>query len=158
LALATAFEHETLGPIHQGFGLGMDRCWARIKAQTKGPWIVGGHSLGAGRADVLTGLMVEDGCPPLARVVFGEPKPGFKRLADYISGIPGRSYRNGNPQHHDLVTDVPLTFPPEEYVHPTPLIEVDCEPDAAVVERWGAFRYHHMPLYAGALAKGILTL
>lgn len=153
LALATPFAHETFGPIHQGFGLGMDRCWGRIKQQTKGPWIVGGHSLGAGRADIVTGLMIEDGCAPLARVVFGEPKPGFAQLAKYLSTVPGRSYRNGNAHAHDLVTDVPITFLLEEYEHPTPLIEVLAMPAADAKN--GVFKWHNMGLYAQAV-QGIL--
>jgi hypothetical protein len=152
LALATPFEHETLGPIHQGFGLGMDRAWASIAQRTKAPRIVAGHSLGAGRAAILTGLMVESGMPPLRRVVFGEPKPGFKRLSEFIAGVPAASYRNGDGHAHDLVTDVPITFLLEEYEHPTPLIEVLAAPAADAPN--GVFKWHNMGLYAAAL-KGL---
>jgi hypothetical protein len=152
LALATPFEHETLGPIHQGFGLGMDRAWRDISEVTKGPYIVAGHSLGAGRAAILTGIMIESGVQPLARVVFGEPKPGFDRLKQYIARVPGFSYRNGDTHAHDLVTDVPITFLLEEYEHPTPLIEVLATPAADAPN--GVFKWHNMGLYRAAL-KGL---
>jgi hypothetical protein len=152
LALATPFGHETLGPIHQGFGLGMDRAWRDISDATKGPYIVAGHSLGAGRAAILTGIMLESGITPLKRVVFGEPKPGFARLKEYIAGVPGFSYRNGDTHAHDLVTDVPITFLLEEYEHPTPLIEVLATPAADAPN--GVFKWHSMGLYATAL-KGL---
>ncbi len=154
MALATVpYHHETLGPTHPGFTLGMDRCWRDIKANTQGPYIIAGHSLGAGRAAILTGLMLESGVTPLARVVFGEPKPGFAPLASYIQGVSGRSYRNGDASHHDLVTDVPIRFPPEEYVHPSPLIEVCAPPVGYILERMGLFAWHHMGLYSSALSK-----
>jgi hypothetical protein len=151
VALAAPFVHDTLGPVHPGFALGMDRCWARIKQQTAGPWITAGHSLGAGRASVLTGLMLEDGVTPLERVVFGEPKPGFAKLGRYLAGVPGRSYRNGDTHAHDLVTDVPITFLLEEYEHPTPLIEVLAAPAADAPN--GIFKWHNMRLYAKAVSN-----
>jgi len=149
VALATPYHHETLGPVHPGFALGLDRCWHRIKKQTAGPWIVGGHSLGAGRADIMTGLMIEDGHAPLARVVFGEPKPGFAQLKNYLDAVPGRSFRNGDGHAHDLVTDVPITFFLEEYEHPTPLIEVLAAPAATATG--GVFKWHNMLLYNAAV-------
>jgi hypothetical protein len=153
MALAAPYSHETLGPTHPGFTLGMVRCLRDILAVTKGPYIIAGHSLGAGRAAILTGLMVEAGILPLTRVVFGSPKPGFKRLSDYIAGVPGRSYRNGDEHHHDLVTEVPFLLPPEEYVHPSPLIMVSAAPDPATATKFGLFKWHHMPLYAQALKR-----
>lgn len=152
LALAAPWTHETLGPVHPGFLLGMDRCWAEIKQRTSGPWVVSGHSLGAARAAVLTGLMIESGVTPLCRVVFGEPKPGFSKLAQYISHVPSRSYRNGHNRDHDLVTSVPISFPPEEYVHAEALIDVTAIPSLKQTLKYGPLRYHVMELYAQALA------
>lgn len=86
MLLAAPWEHDTLGPVLSGFALGMGRCWAEIRRRTKGPWRVHGHSLAAGRGPILTGLMLEDGLKPqsdiIDSVLFGEPKPGFQKLAD----------------------------------------------------------------------------
>jgi hypothetical protein len=152
IALAAPWTHDTLGPVHPGFLLGMDRCWAEIKFKTAGPWVVSGHSLGAGRAAILTGLMLEDGISPLARVTFGEPKPGFAQLAKFISKVPTRSYRNGHNRDHDLVTSVPISFPPEEYAHAETLIDVSAIPSLEETILHGPLRYHSMKLYVQALA------
>jgi hypothetical protein len=95
------------------------------------------------------------GIVPVGRVVFGEPRPGFQPLADLISSIKeSRSYRNGKfgTFEHDFVTDVPYRIGALQYVHPTPLIDVSALPPPA--DEWGIFAYHHMPLYAQAIAQG----
>lgn len=149
IALANPFAHGTLGPVHPGFLIGMPECWREIQARTKGPWKLKGHSLGAGRGRILQGLMKASGTPPLDCVFFGEPKPGFAHLGAYLQGMPSRSYRNGDSHHFDLVTAVPLTVPPEEYVHPVPLIEICAAPP--LLSRLGPFSWHHMALYLKAL-------
>jgi Lipase (class 3) len=141
-----------IGHVHSGFYAGMEHMWADLKAMLSQPAIVTGHSLGAARAAVLTALMTVDGVPPVARVVFGEPKPGLLDFAKLITGIPGRSYRNGDSTHHDLVTDVPLSFPPMQFVHPTPIIPVCCKPTGDLFSTMGVFAYHHIELYHAALA------
>lgn len=35
--------------------------------------------------------------------MFGEPKPGLLDFAERVKSVPGRSYRNGDDRHHDLV-------------------------------------------------------
>lgn len=141
-----------IGHVHEGFFSGMEKMWAEARPLIKQPCVVDGHSLGAGHADIFCGLMVADGQPPAARVVFGEPKPGLIDFAALIKDIPSRSYRNGDATHHDLVTDVPFSLPPLQYVHPTPVIPVCAEPDGDMFSRLGAFAYHHIELYAAALA------
>jgi hypothetical protein len=140
-----------IGTVHQGFYEGMEHMWADLKPMLEQPVIVTGHSLGAARAGILTALMIADGMRPLARIVFGEPKPGFVDLAKLINSVPGRSYRNGDDRHHDLVTDVPFSFPPFQYVHPTPIIPVCVRPTGGLFERLGVFAYHHIQLYDAAL-------
>jgi hypothetical protein len=140
-----------IGHVHAGFWAGMTQMWDEAKLRLSQPVIVTGHSLGAARAAVLTGLMIADGTPPVARVVFGEPKPGLMDLAKFIEGVPGRSYRNGDEMHHDLVTDVPLSFPPWQYVHPTPVIPVCCLPNPDEFGLDGVFAWHHGALYETAL-------
>ena len=147
-----------LGPVHTGFYAGMVQMWGEARALIKSPRVVvAGHSLGAARAGILAGLMTLDGMEPAARIVFGEPKPGFLKLAKIIEGIPGRSYRNGDQKHHDLVTDVPFSFPPFQYVHPTPIIPVTARPPADSFSSLGVFAWHHIELYAQAAPATVIV-
>jgi lipase (class 3) len=147
--VADPFEHAGLGPVHPGFFAGLPELWMRLKQTlTAKPCIVAGHSLGAGRASLFTGLMVLDGHTPLRRLCFGEPRPGFPKAASIVAAANGRSYRNGNGRAHDLVTDVPFTTFIEDYVHPTPLAPVCAPPSDADVQRDALFAWHSMTLYA----------
>lgn len=140
-----------IGHVHAGFWMGMENVWSEVRPLLTQPVIVTGHSLGAARASILTGLMVNDGTIPIARVVFGEPKPGLIDLGELIKGVPARSYRNGDRLHHDVVTDVPMTLPPHQFVHPTPIVPVCAEPTGDLFSRLGAFAYHHIELYVAAV-------
>ena len=111
---------------------------------------IAGHSLGAARASLFTGLMVLDGKPPVRRLCFGEPRPGFPQAAGIIANVRSRSYRNANGRAHDLVTDVPFTSWIEDYVHPTPLVPICAPPSDADVQRDIFFAWHAMRLYASA--------
>jgi hypothetical protein len=109
-AIADPSAHQGLGPVHPGFFAGLPELWTRLKPRlTQKPCIVAGHSLGAARASLFTGLMVLDGKPPVRRLCFGEPRPGFPQAAGIIANVRSRSYRNANGRAHDLVTDVPFT-------------------------------------------------
>jgi hypothetical protein len=114
------------------------------------PIVITGHSLGAARAALLTGIMIEAGLPPARRVAFGEPKAGYRALAEFIAPVPAVSYRNGNTEAHDLITDMP-GVPWLPYVHPVPLTYVNAAPP--VDDPTGAFAWHHMGLYVAALAQ-----
>ncbi|WP_024517089.1 lipase family protein [Bradyrhizobium sp. Tv2a-2] len=139
-----------IGHVHTGFYAGMEHMWSDCQKMVTQPVAVTGHSLGAARADVMAAMMSTDGQDPVLRVVFGEPKPGLIDFTSRIARIPGGSYRNGDGFHHDLITDVPFSFPPEEYVRPTPIIRVCAAPPAD--DRWGAFSWHHIELYEAAIA------
>jgi hypothetical protein len=152
-ALANPFAHIALGPVHPGFLAGMEAAWAAMKPRLGRKVIVAGHSLGAGRAAILTGLMVLDGRAPLTRLTFGEPRPGFPQLAKLIDRVPARSYRNGNGVAYDLITDVPIAIGIEDYVHPCHLSDVCEEPGPNWTRRWGVFAWHAMPLYLAALER-----
>ena len=76
-AVADPFTHFALGPVHPGFLAGMESAYRAMKPHLRADVMICGHSLGAARAAVLTGLMVHDGRAPRARVVFGEPRPGL---------------------------------------------------------------------------------
>jgi hypothetical protein len=136
-----------IGHVHAGFFEGMEHMWADLRPLLEQPVIVIGHSLGAAHADVLTALMVKDGVPPIVRIVFGEPRPGFADLAEIVRKVPGRSYRNCELIWHDDVTDVP----PFPYEHPTAPIKVCAPPSGSWLDRFGPFSWHHIELYQAAL-------
>jgi hypothetical protein len=156
---ADPFCHSKIGPVHPGFLLGLGQVLQEYQAYRSHDrkLVVTGHSLGAGRASILCGLAIVAGIVPAGRVVFGEPRPGFSPLGHLMSSIPeSRSYRNGKfgSWEHDRITDVPLKIGPLKYEHPTPLIDVSALPPPD--DEWGVFAYHHMPLYARALAQGAI--
>jgi hypothetical protein len=151
-AFADPFDDDDIGPVHPGFNQGLLKVASEADAHGfLRNFIVTGHSLGAGRASIFTGYVTWNKKPPLSRVVFGEPRPGFQQLADVIKDVPGRSYRNGSGDglHYDLVTGVPFSCWPELYVHPTRLTDVTAPP--APDDTWGPFSWHHMQLYVSAL-------
>lgn len=155
-AFVDPFHHDDLGPVHPGFLSGMRTVQREIAVLVPvgRKIILTGHSLGAARASILTGLLrlsPERRPDVVARVVFGEPRPGFQQLAELVSQVGGSSYRNAADGRHDLVTDVPFAIPPEDYVHPTSLIDVSAAPDGGLVSRWGPFALHHVGLYVKAL-------
>lgn len=145
--------HAFLGPVHPGFLAGMEAAYAAIKPLLGPNVVITGHSLGAARSAILAGLMVHDGHVPLTCVTFGQPRPGFPQLAELISGVPQRSYQNGSTDRLlvDMITEVPISIWPENYVHPHPLTPVSEEPCALWVEERGIFAWHAMALYLQAV-------
>lgn len=154
LAIWLPQNHTGLGPIHQGFSIGMTTVSRLILDTVKGPVRIAGHSLGGGRAPILAGHMVLGGRPPLKVISFGQPAPGFDQLAQVIAGVPQVSYRNGDDMSHDKVTDVPYHIPIlAPYVHPAPFTLVDGGYSGS---GRGLFDHHHMPLYLTALRSAIV--
>lgn len=142
---------DPLGAVHPGFHCGMPETLDKIEPLISGRVVVVGHSLGAGRSAILSGLLIQRGIIPVERVAWGEPKPGFSKLATVLGAIPQQTaYRNGDGHGHDYVCDVPFTLPPlQPYIHPVPLTDVCQKPLAH--DTWGIFAYHHMPLYQAAM-------
>jgi hypothetical protein len=140
---ALPHKHPRLGWCHAGFLRYMDLVFENIMAVVGKEIIVTGHSLGAARASILAGLLIDHGSALKARVVFGEPRPAFRQLATIIqqSGCESRSYRNGA----DPVTQVPISFDPLlPYRHPSPLIDINVSPDPGDLS---PLQYHHINLY-----------
>lgn len=144
------FDHWAIGAVHAGFYRGMEMFTTTLLPMLSGrPLLVAGHSLGAARADILTGLLIAAKQPPARRVVFGEPKPGFTKFCALAAQVPAASYRNTDGTEHDPVTDVPFTLPMWPYCHPTPLTDVSAQP--TVDDPANPFRLHHAALYVAAL-------
>jgi hypothetical protein len=142
-----------IGHVHEGFFLGMEKMLSELRPLIQHPVVVTGHSLGAARASHLVALMVKDGVPPVLRVVFGEPKPGFQDHADIVATIDGRSYRNGDDADHDRVTDEALA---RGWVRATPVIPVCSPPPPGDPDL--AFRWHHMQLYQAAVTPNLVPV
>jgi hypothetical protein len=142
---ALPVKHPLLGWVHAGFVDYMDLVFENVMDVVGRDVIITGHSLGAARASDLTGLFLAHGCRVMARVTFGEPRPGFKRLAQIISdsGCVSRSYRNGL----DPVPEVPVPFwPLLPYIHVTEPISFNLPPPNPIPTE-----YHHAPLYAAGV-------
>lgn len=149
--------HDTIGRIHPGFYHGMEVTWEKIRVRLGNtPAILVGHSLGAARANLLSGLATLDEVPVIGKVLFGEPKAGMEALAAVTSRVPGRTYRNGGDRFHDQVTDTPYYVPPLLlYQHDRDFALVSAAP--APHDLWGFFAWHHMPLYASKTPPTIIS-
>ena len=116
------------------------------------PMAITGHSLGAARSAIAAAHAIKAGTPPIARVAFGEPRPGFMDLAQLISQVPNYNFVNCDANGYDRVTGVPFTLPEEWYVAGSPQIDVTASP--AADDEWGPlFSYHHIQLYYAAIQK-----
>jgi len=137
--------------VHPGFHFGTPEVYQRMKPMIKGDYIVSGHSKGAGEADniVVAGCLAKK--PPIARIVFGEPRPGDKAFGALMQAVPGFSLINQDANGHDEIVDVPFDIWPESYQHPGPLFKVSETPQPN--DPWGVFAYHHMQLYYAAVQK-----
>jgi len=151
-ALENPITDDDLGPCHPGFLAGIRESWQKIKPLISNNTIITGHSLGAARATILTAIMILDNVIPIQRIVFGEPRPGGSKLASIVSKIEGLSYRNGDSINHDLVTDLPWSFPPiEPYQHPTPLEHINIEPSETDKKTLSIFAWHALDCYIAAM-------
>lgn len=156
MAITNPFEHDVFGPIHPGAFIGLEAASVQISKHldsTK-PILISGHSLGGQRTTLLTALFIQMGILPknMRRVPFAAPKAGFRKLLDYVAGVPVQSYWNSVNVFHDPVPMLPATFPPEDYVQ-DPLIMVSGNPDAKIWLELGIFAPHHMPAYLVGVSK-----
>jgi len=146
-AIANPFTHDVFGPVHQGFHAGLPETWDLIKANTVGPYIVAGHSLGAARTAILSAIMKADNQPPVKRVEFAEPKPGWQKLRLYLGGVPSEIYCTVSSKgEQDHVTEVPIG----PFVASGTVTHLSAEPMGV-----GPFCLHHLPLYAAGYLKSV---
>lgn len=145
LAVHTLHNDPHLGPLHAGFAFGMESVASMILSEVNGPVVVAGHSLGGAEASILGGYMTLAGRPPSQIVTFGQPRPGFAKLGEVLKDVRQVSYRNGDDDHHDYITDVPYHIPfLFPYEHPAPMKKVNGGYGGSGK---GVFDRHHMDLY-----------
>ncbi len=150
----TPLDDPAFGPVHWGGHQGVAVAIKRLNNVFGPRFIVAGHSLGAMRADNAVGYLIQAGTPPLARVVFGEPRPGFQKFADYIASVPARAYRNEAGIVGDPVTAVPFKLSNMPYVHPSKQIGFTSDPSWN--DLWGPVAPHRIQYYVDGL-KGVAT-
>lgn len=156
--VAAPVDHPALGLVHPGFLAGALLIKPEIDAYVGDrPVAFYGHSYGAGRSAILAGLRLAESRPVARVALFGEPRAGGPVLSRICGITPVESYRNatpnGGPFDHDLVTDVPFTFPDAPYQSlRAPLTDVWHQPRAG--DPWVFFRYHHLGHYARAFGCG----
>ena len=142
--------------VHPGFNWDTDQVAAEIHELVgNDPWVATGHSLGGSRADDVTAYGIVGGFPPIARVVFGEPRPGFADFCALVAQVPGASFINMNGDGRDRVPAVPIKFPDEPYERPSPLMPLIVTPPP--FDGVDFFRFHHMTLYDPA-ARALTAL
>ncbi len=136
-----------LGMVHEGFSKNLDAVHALLDQHTRPNPVITGHSLGAARACIYTGMLVNYFDDPAKVAIFGCPRPGSQSLADFIAHIPLKSYKN----RHDPVTDVPFPLPPRLlYAHVAPFVHVDGLVDLSLPE---PLVDHHIANYVAGLEK-----
>ena len=98
----------------------------------------------------IPGLMVLDGKPPVRRLCFGEPRPGFPQAAGIIANVRSRSYRNANGRAHDLATECSVHELDRGLRASDAACSICAPPSDADVQRDIFFAWHAMRLYASA--------
>jgi hypothetical protein len=146
---------DLLAHVHPGFYAGMkDILIESLAIIGDDDYLIVGHSLGAARAAIAAAYaIVLAPKRPLARITWGEPRPGFSDLAHLLSEIPNYNFLNGGTGDYDRVTDVPFTLDIfcQWYCSGSPHLFV-CEPPAQnnldIIFRW-----HNFLLYNAAMNK-----
>jgi pimeloyl-ACP methyl ester carboxylesterase len=143
---------ELASHVHPGFHDGMRDILAdAMNYIGDDPFVICGHSLGAARAAIATAYAIAGGKPPLARITWGEPRPGFSDLAHILTNVPNYNFVNGGKDDYDRVTDVPFTMPLEWYCAGAPHLFVNEPPISIDIDI--LFRWHNFALYNAAMNK-----
>ena len=138
--------------VHPGFNDGVKDILAQAMTIIGSEdFVICGHSLGAARAAIATAYAICNDRKPIARIVWGEPRPGFSDLASILSEVPNYNFENGDQYNYDRVTNVPFTLPFEWYCAGSPHLFVDEPPtDSNPIM---IFAWHNFVLYHTAMQK-----
>ncbi len=108
-----------MGYIHAGFWSAYQEIRQQVLAAK--PRLITGHSLGAALAIIAAADLVLAGTAPDSVYAFEPPRVSISaELNRVVGSISMNLYKNGN----DLVPDVPLTLPFEDWQHCAPLIHI----------------------------------
>ena len=122
LAFRDPFTHAVYGPVHFGLMRDVMAVKAMILADLNSlgnpPYILSGHSKGAGEAILAHAEMKSLGYPPLATRAFETPRVGTKALWDYLAGEDIQWTATHNRHGTDLVTLVPDDIVPMPLLSP----------------------------------------
>lgn len=140
--------HPTLGFIHLDFYEAALRLYAPIaSAASQGPIAVTGHSRGAALAAALSGLLIDNGLPPVKTGLFAPPRVGADPFVKIVTSAPFCAYKFGD----DPVPEVPFTLMPDFPYAQVPLTKIG----AALPN---AIDCHHISNYvAGVTAAALIV-
>ena len=140
-----------IGGVEQGFITGLRDVKAHLNNiyfSSKNPLIIAGHSLGAARALLFSGLIRLERWMIDSVIVFGSPRPGGSYLKSILWPLTIRSYKNNK----DPVTDVPIDLGLlEPYCEPRDFIMLDVPP--VPNDDWGLVAPHRLSYYAQGVEK-----
>jgi hypothetical protein len=130
-------DHASLGWLHAGIYASARAILPRIALSVDGrPYAISGHSLGAGLALMIGGMMIDDGHPPVKIGAFAPPRVGGEALVKVATSVPFCAYHYGD----DPVPTVPLTLLPLFPYRQVPLTRIG-------KPAFDPFSCHHCPNY-----------
>lgn len=150
-------EHKQFGWVDRGFYDELEAFVDQLPIDGALPIVGCGHSRGAAQIELVAGILLTRGTAMAHYAAFAPPRPGGQQFADYCAGLSKSLYRTVGSEwpYHDVVTDVPAKVEGEMAQHPGPIIPLVVVPKPK--DKWFALRYHHMELYASALAEGAVS-
>lgn len=106
-----SFEHPDFGLLHDGFARGalamVPKIASRLAESNVKTFTIGGHSKGAGEAQVAAAELKRLGLLPSAVYLFEPPRAGTATLRAYLSDLAMYGTKTFNDDGADLVTEVP---------------------------------------------------
>ena len=143
-----SFDHLQFGVLHDGFTRGAYGVVSQITdyliKNNITNYTVGGHSKGAGEAQVATAELVYRNRPPKVLYLFEPPRAGTEKLRGYISSVEKYATQTYNTHGNDLVTEVPT----EPWVHVVTPIRL------RVPDSYDVATKHKVPAVIEALKSG----
>jgi hypothetical protein len=118
------FRHLQFGILHDGFARGAYGVVGKIVEWLSNlgypAYTIGGHSKGAGEAQVAAAELKYRRLPPSEMYLFEPPRAGGEKLLAYLGSIPTYATQTYNQAGNDLVTEIPT----EPWVSPASMIRL----------------------------------